>query len=157
MRGANETITVWNRYRDTDSRRDVWVSHVVHGCAWQTSASRRTTGALAGADDRVVVLIAAEEGCQVDFDYKSPHVWRDLSSDDKIAYFTVREGDVIARGDLVSSEQLAVSNGHLNVNGEEMTVNDLRELLARDMCVVTRVADNTSHERRGRHLNVNGR
>jgi len=159
MRAANECVTVWNRYRDDESRQDRWVGHVVHGCAWHF------------LDDRINILIGFERNVAVE--YKSPHVWRDLDDEGKTKFFTVREGDVLARGERIEKTSAFGTHdtspplwrhplskgdlGMLDVDGEQMTVSDLRELLGRDMCVVTQVADNTLDERHGRHLNVAGR
>ena len=156
MRAANETITIWNRYRDEQTRQDRWVSHLVHGCAWHSASSRRTTSALASSDDRIIVLVGFRRGCKATIEYLPPHIWSGLDGEGKESFFTVRDGDVIARGDFVGDNKEAAC-GLLSFSDEEITVNDLRERLGQDMCVVTRVADNSFEQRFGRHLNVNGR
>jgi len=143
MRGANEVITVWNRWHDDVIRQDIWMPHVVEGCVWMASGGRRTAGANASAEDRVTVMIGALDG------YKPPHVWRALQESERETFFTVREGDVVARGDMCEQWRLSGDVGD--------RISDLREALGRDMCVVTRVADFSSEDRRGGHLVVVGR
>ena len=137
MRGANEQITIWNRYKDA-AKHDVWVHHIVDRCSWESDIMRRVEGGSAVYASGYDVQIAENDA------YKPRAEWLALDPVAKSIYFTIGVGDVVARG------------GHGKEIGDGVTMTELKLLLAPDIFTVSAFFDGSAGYKRGRHYELMG-
>lgn len=95
MKLAGNTITIFNAVHDTASDLDDYIPTVITGTTWhaQVVTAVDATGLKAASKYTVRVPITADTSGKA---YADPVVY--ASAADKSALFTVRAGDMIARG-----------------------------------------------------------
>lgn len=140
MRGANQTLTVWNRWRDPVANTDTWYRHVVPRASWEYTivSSVTASGTVTGA---AYNLLIDEHP-----DYRKRADWLDLSPEEKLWYWTLGDGDSIGLGLLTFA-----------ITGKPgATASDARNKFAPDFFTVKTISDNTEGYKRGRHYRVTG-
>ena len=137
MRGATETITVWNRYKD-DAKKDVWVRSVVVGCSWEDDIVRDVNGTAAVYASGYQVLIAENPA------YMPVEEWLALSAEDKATGFTLAVGSLVARGE--QSDEITPA----------FTVAMLKQRLDTGIFAISAFSDATHGYKRGRHYELLG-
>ncbi|MDD2921470.1 MAG: hypothetical protein PHQ36_04220 [Anaerolineales bacterium] len=89
---TNTTLTVYNKYVDPQTRSEVIQRSEIGAALWQSaSAVSQSKSATIAADMASIAIPFAE--CA---NYKPPKEW--LALEDKSGFWTLREGDEIARG-----------------------------------------------------------
>ena len=138
MRGANETITVWNRWRNPVTQKHEWFRCIVPNCSWETEivAQPTTTGAVMA--NTYNILVSEHQ------DYRPPTEWEALP--DKSTAFTFRPSDIVALGK-VTREITGI---------EPETEARLKDALAPNVFTIKVVADRTQGYKLGRHYEVSG-
>ena len=137
MRGAFDTITIWNKYSDASTNKDVFFRSVVKGCSYEQKSVRAVSGQTASVAGTTGVLIAENPN------YKPAKEW---AAGDKTAFFTLQTGDLVARGEH-SDEITGISPN---------TESAVRQRLMPEVFTIRVVQDNTAGYKRGRHLFVEG-
>ncbi len=140
MLGAYEPTTIWNKWRDPSTKKDKWFRHIVLGCSWQNQVARTVSGQTASTATTARVLIADNPA------YLSPATWDSAGEAAKRCSFTLRPGDIVARGE-----------HDLDITGEgDNTAAKVLETLKPDAFKISAVSDNTQAYRRGGHYHVEG-
>lgn len=135
MKLCNDTITVLNGRVDDATGFDAYYTTVITGVSWYgTTASAVTADGLKVAD-KVTVRIPDDADCSGK-SYAAPAAY---AEGDPASLFTLRQGDVIARGAFTDAD---------------LTPARLRELCG-DVITILGVTDNRRAPR-GRHLKVVG-
>ena len=135
MLGMHDTVTVWNRFRNPETRKDEWYRRVIDGCSWEQESVVDTSGAGAVIGNVYSVLIAAHE------DYRAPPAWIDRD-----AHWTLQVGDIVAKG-IVGVEITGTSP-----NREA----DVLSVLSPAVFTVKAVLDESEPHKQGRHYEVKG-
>ncbi len=136
MRGANDTITVWNKWRNPETNKDEWFRHVITGCSWEHKAVREVDGQTARLASVFSVLISENP------QYRAAGEW----ADDKITFFTLQEGDLVALG--VQSAEIT--------GAAPNTESAVRQNLAPEVFTIRVFVDNTGGYKRGKHYYLEG-
>lgn len=140
MQGLYDTVTLWNRYTDTDTGLEKWVRHVLpQPCRWVASVVRAASGNSAS--------LATYVRCNIPHSalYKPGAAWAELSEEDKRTFFTLQAGDVLALG-AHTEEITGTSPGLLSEVLERLGPNAVRVKLFQD---------NTAPPQ-GKHYHVEG-
>jgi len=168
MLACNQTITVWNKWRDPDDKQspEVYYRHVLPVlCKYDTTVIRLivSDGVVIKNTQEVIIPL-----CEL---YKHPAEWNRLNEESeertgnrfnllkfnvsaqsvtagqngRNTYFTLQEGDVIALGD-----------NSIEITGAEpFRKSDVINVLKPNVFVIKTVRDNT-FTKRGRHFKVEG-
>ncbi len=135
MRGANDVITLWNKTRE--GKNDVWYRHIIRNCSWEQKTIRAVSGQTASIASTIGVLISENPL------YKPAKAW---AAGDKAAFFTLQNGDLIARGEHGIEITGVTPNTESAIKAGLMPV----------AFTVRIVQDNTATYKRGRHYYVEG-
>jgi hypothetical protein len=90
---TNADITLWNKYVDPDTRTEAYQRVEITAVHWESvkAAQKNATGGSVSADKATVYVTQFGR-----MDYRTPRAWVNMS--DKGGYWTLQEGDVIAKG-----------------------------------------------------------
>jgi hypothetical protein len=140
MFDCNNEITVWNKWRDPATKKDVFFRHVLPiKCKFAYTIERGFTGSGAGIAGSNTAVVPYTDGCL------PAERWRELDEEGKRAFFTLQVGDILALG------------AHdIEITGERpYTSGEVKAALAPLCIVIKAVADNTlcAH---GKHWRVEG-
>lgn len=122
MKLCEETITVFNSQRVTGQEDDVYVGTVITGVSWHSEVASTVDGTGLKAADKVTIRIPLN----ADFsgkEYIDPIAYQ---SCDSAAYFTLKNGDIIVKG---------------NVDADNVRPADLQRLYP-EMTTILGVTDN---------------
>lgn len=135
MKDCNQTATVWNRWRDSETEKDVFKRAVLPvPVKWKQNIQRGINGSTATIVDSVIVIIPHSDG------HLPPNEWN--GSTDK---FTLQTGDIIAIGTQT-----------VEITGEKpYTASEVKASLSPDAIVIKSVQDNTKSAR-GKHWRIEG-
>lgn len=88
------TITIYNRYEDSQTNLVTWYRHVITGVFWKYSGNKVVVNN--------VVLETKDIICRIRKDdlYKSKHEWIQVPNDEMGGYFTLAQGDIIVKGEV---------------------------------------------------------
>jgi len=143
MLGAEQTLTVWNRYRAADAKVDVFYRYVIPVKCRYEQKIERTVAANAAS----TIAIASSQAANIPWTsaYKLPSEWLALEPGEREEYFTLQEKDLIALG---------------TPDVEITTVapyreSDVRQLLKPGVFSITAIQDNTQRSL-GKHWRVEG-
>lgn len=139
LRGAYDTITLWNKWRNPGTNKDEWFRHVLSGCSWEHKAVRTVTGQTASLASVTTVLIPEN------ILFMNQDEWEHMTGN-RTAFFTVQTGDIIALG------------------AHEAEITDIAPYRESDVIVlyapkafkVKIFQDNTAGYKRGRHYYAEG-
>lgn len=135
MKLCNDTITVLNGKVDEATGFDAFHSTVISGVSWYSSTMSAVDSDGLKAADKVTIRIPDDADC-LGKSYALPSAYADGDPD---SLFTLRAGDVIARGAFTDAD---------------LTPAKLRELCG-EVITILGVTDNRRAPR-GRHLKVVG-
>ena len=128
MRGATETITVWHRAKDTETRKDTWTRTVIRGCSWGSKIVRSTGSANTGGSN--VAAIASAFVVLI----PSPQAVR------------IAPGDLVAKGEHI-----------VEITGvSPLTEPLVRESLLPDVFTIKAVRDASAAHKRAPHYELTG-
>ena len=140
MRGATETVTVWNRWRNPSINVDEWFRKVIPHCAWEEKIVTSVSGTGAVAGNVYSVLIDRHPL------YMPRREWAALGHADKGIYFTLAAGEIMARG-VVDFEITGAAS---------KTEAAAKTAYAPDVFTISTVSDETEPYKRGAHYEVTG-
>ena len=101
----NETITVYNRYKDPVSNLIKWHRHVVVGAFWKNIGNKVTIDTTVIETDTIICRMRIDEL------FLPKHEWINLPNDEMDEYFTLGKGDILVR-DRVDDEIDEYTSGH---------------------------------------------
>ena len=98
----NETITILNKLRRTDSLtgKDVWHKTIIHDVAWYTDSARSAGGSNVYIGSYITILIPFHD------DYMRYLDWREPGQQD--GHYTMSVGDYVVKG--VVAENITADN-----------------------------------------------
>lgn len=134
MRGAFDSITVYNKFRNA-SNKDEWKRSVVPNCSWETEVIKTASGTTANIASSTIVLVS------VNPDYRPFNEWvTDRQG------FTFSVGDLVARGEILT-EITGVS---------PYTESLVKASLLPEVFNVKAFADFTQNHKHGKHFEISG-
>jgi len=140
MLGVHDTVTIWNRHRNKETKKDEWVLHVVEGCSWECEIEATTTDKGAVVGGSYSVMIAEHE------DYRDYLSWKQMGPEERARYFTLNAGDLIALGEIATE-----------ISGvEPYRMSDVQSELLPNAFIVKAFADESQKHKLGRHYMVKG-
>lgn len=90
----NHTVTVYNKYEDSQTRAVTWYKTVLHNCFWQESEDKLSVG------ETIIKTNSTKCRVPVNTKFKERFEWEQLSVADKTNYFTLGTGDIIVLGEV---------------------------------------------------------
>lgn len=106
----NDTITLYNKFEDTQTGVISWHRHTVEGCFVKRTNNRIKVGGVQKQSDYTIIRIPEQEN------YLPPHKWAELSANDTTKYMTLQSGDLVFLGNI---------NDEMNERSEGRRSNDI--------------------------------
>jgi len=100
-----DTITVYNKYTDPQTQVVTWFRTVLHNCFWKHVRDKVSIGPTILETDTTTCRIPQNEK------FLERYQWEQQSNDLMSAYFTLSQGDIIAKGE-VTEEINEYEKGH---------------------------------------------
>lgn len=139
----SNTLTIYNKYVDGTTHAITWYKHTVHNCFWKYTGAKVTIGETVIETDTSLCRIPEDKM------YREPWVWDELSSADKLKYFTLSVGDIIVNGAVTDTiDEYRTGERSTDLIGK---YKDLQGCI-----VVERCANNTGYGRGMKHYYVRG-
>ena len=88
------TLTIYNKYEDTNTQKITWYKKVVNNCFWKYSGDKLTIGETVIDTNSIICRIPEDPS------FLEKYQWLDA---DKNQYFTLGLGDIIVRGEVSDS------------------------------------------------------
>ena len=88
----NAAITVFNKYEDPTTRKITWYRTVLQNCFWKYTGNKIVVGETALETDTTICRIPANPT------FLENYKWN--STEDKSAYFTLGQGDILVKGEV---------------------------------------------------------
>jgi len=101
----NESITVYNKYKDPVSQLITWHRHVVEGAFWKNIGNKVTVDKTVIETDAIICRFRKDE------QFLPKYEWVELPNDSMDNYFTLGRGDILIRG-AVDDEVDEYTNGY---------------------------------------------
>lgn len=88
------TITIYNKYEDSQTHVVLWFRHVLRNCFWKYTGDKVSVG--------TVVLDTKSVVCRIpkDAQFLEKYEWQRLPNDQMADYFTIGLGDIIVKGEV---------------------------------------------------------
>lgn len=90
----DSTLTIYNKYENKVTNMITWYRTVLHGCFWKYTGNKVTINDTVLETNSTIVRIPENEN------FREEYEWVDIPSDEKAAYFTLGEGDIIIKGEV---------------------------------------------------------
>jgi len=87
------TITVYNKFTDTQTDVIRWFKQVIHDCFWQLSGTELTVGKTILNSKSIICRIPKDDK------FMEKQEWIKLPNDQMGNYFTLSQGDIIVKGE----------------------------------------------------------
>ena len=88
----NESITVYNKYKDPVSQLITWHRHVVEGAFWKNIGNKVMIDKTVLETDAIICRFRKDEK------FLPKYEWVELPNDSMDNYFTLGRGDILIRG-----------------------------------------------------------
>jgi hypothetical protein len=139
----NTSVTLYNRQDDAQTDVVRWYRHNIDGTFWKRIKDKVAIGETVLETDKIICRLRKDES------YMEKSEWMKLPNDTKSNYFTLGQGDIIAKGS-VDDDINEYQSGHRS--------NDfLEKYKSGEGCfVVSTVVDNTGGGRGQEHYLVEG-
>lgn len=139
----DQTLTIYNRYVDPQTKVITWFRHVVDNSFWKYVGEKVHINNTIIETKDIICRIPKRD------DFMEKYLWMELPNDEMSEYFTLGENDVIIKGD-VDDEVDEYTTGHRS--------SDLvSKYKARQGCMtINRVAINVDGGRGNEHYYVKG-
>lgn len=98
-------VTVYNQYTDKQTQYVTWYRTVIEGCFWQHTKDKVVLGDTTLETDRIICRI------RKDPKFLEKYAWVNLAADQRAEYFTLGQGDIIVKGEVIDEIDEYVS-GH---------------------------------------------
>lgn len=90
----NTTITIYNRYTDSQTQVVTWYRHVVEGTFWKYAGNKVVVGNTILETKDIICRIRKDEA------FREKHEWITIPNDEMSKYFTLAQGDIIVKGEV---------------------------------------------------------
>lgn len=101
----NTTVTIYNKYIDTQTDLVSWFRHTVNGCFWKYAGNTVNIGQTILETKDIVCRIPEQE------DFLERYQWENLPNDEMDNYFSLAPEDIIVKGE-VEDEINEYTKGH---------------------------------------------
>lgn len=91
----NQTLTVYNKYIDPQTKVITWHRHVITNCFWKDVGNKITVGNTILETKDIICRIPIRE------DFMEKYLWYQLPNDEMDDYFTLGENDIIIKEEVV--------------------------------------------------------
>lgn len=88
----NTTLTIYNKYTDTQTDVVSWFKYTVEGCFWKYTGDKVTVGQTILETNNIIARIREHE------QFLERYQWEQLPNDEMDDYFTLSPGDIIVKG-----------------------------------------------------------
>jgi len=140
MIAFNDTITIWNCWRNPATKKDEWFRHVLTPCNWTGKVEIGVSGTGAIAGNVFNVLIAQLDG------YLDRNEWEALPHEERPLHWMLSPGDLVALG-----------NVQKVITGiDPFTESQLKADLLPNAFTIKAVTDNAATHKHGKHYKVTG-
>lgn len=90
----NTTVTVYNKYVDTQTKVVTWFRTKIDGAFWKYAGNKVTVGTVTLESNNIVCRIRKDDR------FLEKYQWQQLPNDQMPNYFTLGTGDIIVKGDV---------------------------------------------------------
>ena len=90
----DNTITLYNKYVDTETKAVKWYRHVIENCFYKHTLDKITVGNTTIASDVSICRI------RINDNFIGKADWNELPEEDKLSRFTLSTGDMIVVGNV---------------------------------------------------------
>lgn len=88
------TITIYNRYEDSQTNLVTWYRYVVTGAFWKYSGNKIVVGNTVLETKDIICRIRKDDA------FLERHEWIKIPNDEMTNYFTLGQGDIIVKGEV---------------------------------------------------------
>lgn len=88
----NTTVTVFNKFTDSQTQVVTWYKTVIEGCFWKSTGNRVIVGNTVLDTKNIICRIRKDDR------FKEKLDWEALTNDTMQNYFTLSPGDIIVKG-----------------------------------------------------------
>ena len=88
------TITIYNQYKDAQTRLVHWYRTVVNGCFWKYTGNKVTIAQVELETNSTICRIPKDSR------FLERYMWENLTNDQKVNYFTLSPSDIIVKGNV---------------------------------------------------------
>lgn len=88
------TLTIYNQYKDPQTKVVSWFKTVVNGCFWKYTGNKVTVGQVELETNTTICRIPK------DARFLERYVWEALPNDQMANHFTLSPGDIIVKGEV---------------------------------------------------------
>lgn len=90
----NTTVTIYNRYEDTQTNLVTWFRHVVDGAFWKYSGNKVVIDKTVLETKDIICRLRKDDA------FRERQDWINVPNDQMQNYFTLSQGDIIVRGEV---------------------------------------------------------
>ena len=90
----NTTITIYNKFTDSQTRLVRWYRHVIEKTFWKYSGNKVIVGNTVLETKDIICRIRKDET------FKEKYEWENIPNDEMGNYFTLAPGDIIVKGEV---------------------------------------------------------
>lgn len=90
----NTTITIYNKYTDTQTDVVSWFRHTIDNCFWKYTGDKVNVGETVLETNNIICRVPEQN------DFLERYQWENLTNDGMSAYFTISPGDIIVKGNV---------------------------------------------------------
>lgn len=89
------TITIYNRYEDKQTNLVTWFRHKVDGAFWKYTGDKVVINNTVLETKNIICRIRKDDA------FLEKHKWIDVPNDQMSNYFTLSQGDIIVKGEVI--------------------------------------------------------
>lgn len=88
----NTTVTIFNKYEDTQTNIITWYKHTVNGCFWKYTGDKVQVGEVVLETNNTICRVPENDA------FLERYQWEQLPNDRMADYFTLSPGDIVVKG-----------------------------------------------------------
>lgn len=88
------TVTIYNRYENSQTQLVSWYRHVVHNCFWKYVGDKINVNNVVLETNNIICRIPKNDS------FREKYQWVEIPNDLITNYFTLGQGDIIVRGEV---------------------------------------------------------
>lgn len=139
----NQTITVYNQFKDPKTNKTIWYKTTIHECFWRYTEEKFIINGTVVNANVTICRIPKQDN------YLDRYLWEQLDDTERQNYFTLTIGDMVVKGDVDDDIDEYTSGRRSN--------DFLTKYKRLQGCtLVSMVADNTGGGRGAEHYLVKG-
>ena len=137
------TLTIYNQYKDPQTKVVMWVRNTVDNCFWKYTGNKVTVGQVELETNTTICRIPKDNR------YLDRYLWEALPNDQMPNYFTLGPGDIIIKGNVDDTIDETVKG--------QRSTDLLTKYKKMQGCIeIKTFADNTGIGRNDKHYYVTG-